>query len=152
MTDKKFWILCLKGIDRQCTGVLLRFQYFTWSPNVKISSVLDVETACQKVRFFKCKKWLALTKNIWAKDKRKYYSNYYLPHWGQNKFKQLVFGVLRGVIYVLFWQIALFVCPTRTKIKILWWRRYFSEVQSLRKEILTIKLHVLLLGNYFSLH
>jgi len=45
-----------------------------------------------------------------------------------------------------------FYCPTRTKIKILWRRRYFSEVPSLRKEILTIKLHVLLLGNFISLH
>ena len=103
-----------------------------------------------KCVFLKCNNWLALIKNIWAKDKRKYYLNYYLPHWGQNKFKQLFFGGLRGVIYVLFWQITLFI--VRTKIKILWRRRYFSEVPSLRKEILTIKLHVLLLGNFISLH
>jgi len=84
LTDKKFWFLCLKGIDRQSTGVLLRFQYFTWSPNVKISSVLDVETACQKVRFLNAKSDLPLPK-IYDPKKRKYFLNYNLPHWEQNK-------------------------------------------------------------------
>ena len=67
--------------------------------------------------FFKCNNWLALIKNIWAKDKRKYYLNYYLPHWGQKKFKQLFFWGLRGVIYVLFWQITLFIVQRGLRLK-----------------------------------
>ena len=112
---------------------------------------LMLKLRAKKCVFFKCKKWLALIKNIWAIDKRKYYLSYYLPHWGQNKFKQLFFGGLQGVIYVLFRHIALFSCPTWTKIKILWRRRYCLEVPSLRKEVLKSNF-MSCSGNYISLH
>ena len=93
---------------------------------------LMLKLRAKKGVFFKCKKWLALIKNIWAIDKRKYYLSYYLPHWGQNKFKQLFFGGLQGFIYVLSWHISLFFCPTWTKIKILWfWNQTSCPAQAI---------------------
>ena len=44
------------------------------------------------------------------------------------------------------------LCPTRPEKKIGADGCYFSEVPSLRKEISTSGLHILLLGNYMSLH